>query len=89
MRHTISRADLHRRFSAALARHPAGQTGTFVFEIDGKEPGDDGCNWYPLAALQHWTGDMQENFAAFRAVREQMVREYNLDEASIPAAHAS
>lgn len=88
MRNTISRADLHSRFSAALASHPAGSGGTFVFEIDRKEPGDDGCNWYPLASIHHWTGDLQGNLAAFRAVREQMAREYNLDETAAPAAHA-
>ena len=88
MRDAISRADLHTRFSAALAGHPPGRGGTFVFEIDWKETGHDGCNWYPLAAIQHWTGDLQGSLAAFRTVRERMAREYNLDEASISAAHA-
>jgi hypothetical protein len=88
MRNTISRAELHQRFSAALAAHPASSTGTFVFEIDVKEPDGDGCNWYPLAAIHHWTGDLKLNLAAFRAVREELCREFNVEE-SVGAALSS
>lgn len=80
MRQTITRAELHSRFSAALAAHPAGGTGAFVFEIDSKEPGSDGCNWYPLAAIQHWAGDLQANLSAFREVRESLSRDFNVEE---------
>lgn len=82
MRDTISRAELHQRFSAALAAHPLAGTGTFVFEIDSKELGDDGCNWYPLAAIHQWTGDLKSNLAVFRLVREELSREYNLEESA-------
>jgi hypothetical protein len=84
MRQTISRADLHRRFTEALAAHPAGSAGHFVFDIDVKEGSFEGCNWYPLAAIQHWTGDMQANLAAFRDVRAAMEREYDVEE-NVPA----
>lgn len=80
MRATISRAELHQRFSAALAAHPSGAHGTFVFDIDHKEPDADGCNWYPLAAIQHWGGDLTANLAAFRVVREDLAREFNVEE---------
>ena len=80
MRNTISRAELHARFSAALAAHPAAGDGTFVFEIDVKEPDADGCNWYPLASIHHWTGDLNANLAAFRAVREELCRDFNVEE---------
>ncbi len=80
MRNTISRAELHQRFSAALAAHPSARNGTFVFEIDVKEPDEDGCNWYPLASIHHWTGDLKSNLAAFRAVREELCRDFNVEE---------
>jgi hypothetical protein len=80
MRESISRAELHRRFSEALAADATG--GTFVFEIDVKEPGPDGCNWYPLASIQHWTGDLMANLALFRTVRAEMERAYEVEESA-------
>jgi hypothetical protein len=82
MREILSIAELHQRFVHALAEHPVGRNGTFVFEIDQKDPGDDGCNWYPMAAIQHWRGDLRSNLAAFREVRETMSRAYNVDAAA-------
>lgn len=84
MRETISRAELLRRFHEALSEHPQGRGGTFVFEIDAKDPGPGECNWYPLASLQLWTGDLRANLAAFREVREQLSARYNLH---VPAPH--
>ena len=81
MRDTISREELHRRFSEALAAQPTAAPANFAFEIDDKEPGEDGCNWYPLAAIQHWTGDIRANLATFRTVREELSRSYNLERA--------
>ncbi len=85
MRSNISRAELHQRFSAALAAHPSARNGTFVFEIDVKEPDADGCNWYPLASIHQWTGDLKSNLAVFRLVREELSREYNLEESAAAA----
>jgi len=83
MRETISRTELHRRFSEALA---ANASGTFVFEIDTKEPGENGCNWYPLASTQHWTGDLMSNLALFRRVRAEMEAAYNVEASATAAA---
>lgn len=85
MRETISRTELHRRFGEALA---AGGSGTFVFEIDTKEPGENGCNWYPLASIQQWTGDLMSNLALFRRVRAELEEAYNVETGAPAAASA-
>ena len=48
-REAISRAELHRVMMDELRREAPGST--FVFEIDQRVPGSDGCNWYPLASI--------------------------------------
>ena len=89
MRETVSQAELHRRFLDALKE--AGRSDSvFVFEIDRKSPGADGCNWYPLASIALWRGDVLANLAAFRQVRERLSTLYNLEpaDAEAPAAAA-
>jgi len=77
MRQSVSRAELHRRFSEELARL-APEGSEFVFEIDRKEEGTDGCNWYPLASMASWRGNVSANLTAFRAVREHLSARYAL-----------
>ena len=84
MRQTVSRADLHRTFSEELARL-APEGSVFVFEIDRKEAGADGCNWYPLASMASWRGDVSANLAAFRTVREHLSARYALHPEPEPA----
>ena len=88
-RETVTRAELHRHFSDALAREAPGSR--FTFEIDARLAGADGCNWYPLASIGSWEGDLTTNLAAFRRVRERLAHEYNLvaDEAIVHEAAAS
>jgi hypothetical protein len=52
----------------------------FAFEIEGRAAGPDGCNWFPLASIGAWRGDVSTNLAAFRRVRERLAHEYNLAE---------
>ncbi|HEU4452522.1 MAG TPA: hypothetical protein VFR81_05650 [Longimicrobium sp.] len=78
MMKTVSRAELHREFTEELKRTaPAGSA--FVFEIERKEDGSEGCNWYPLASMASWRGDVMTNLAAFRAVREHLSARYRLE----------
>jgi hypothetical protein len=84
MKQTVSRADLHRKFSEELAL-VAPEGSVFVFEIDGKEEGSDGCNWYPLASIASWRGDVSANLAAFRTVREHLTARYELRPEPEPA----
>ncbi len=78
-REAVSRAELHRMFVDALAAQEP--ESMFVFEIDRRAAGADGCNWYPLASMGAWRGDVSVNLAAFRRVRERLSHEYNLAEA--------
>jgi hypothetical protein len=55
----------------------------FAFEIDGRAAGPDGCNWFPLASIGAWRGDVSANLAAFRRVRERLAHEYNLAEREV------
>jgi hypothetical protein len=77
-RETISRGELHRRMLDALAAEEPG--GAFTFDIDHCEPAADGCNWYPLAQLAAWRGDVDRNLAAFRRVRVRLSADFNLPE---------
>lgn len=83
-RDSLSRAELHRIFSEQLSQEAPGSV--FVFEIDRREAGPDGCNWYPLASIGSWQGDVVTSLVAFRRVRERLSREYNLEEVDAPAA---
>jgi hypothetical protein len=64
---------------------------TFVFDIDRRTPGADGCNWYPLASIGGWRGELSASLAAFRRVRERLAEAYLLaesDEHAEPALAA-
>ena len=77
-RETISRGELQRRMLAALAaEEPA---GAFTFDIDRCVPDAAGCNWYPLAQLASWSGNVDRNLAAFRRVRARLSADFNLPE---------
>ena len=76
MRETIGREELHARFTRALADEEP--DGVFTFEIDRCVPGLDGCNWYPLASIATWEGDVERNLAAFRRVRVRLAADFNL-----------
>lgn len=78
MREVLDRADLHARFMAELRRHPYAEKSEFVFEIDYKPEGPGGCNWYPLATIELWRGDLMRNLSAFRDVRESLAARYNV-----------
>lgn len=84
MKMTLSRAQLHARFAEELERDaPAGSV--FVFEIERKETETDECNWYPLASMGSWRGDVMASLAVFRQVRERLSAVYDLDPAESPA----
>lgn len=78
-RDAVSRAELYRIFVDELAREAP--ESVFVFEIGRREPGADGCNWYPLAAIGSWEGELNRSLAAFRSVRERLARDYLLADA--------
>ena len=79
MRESVSREELHRVFAEELLRSaPPGSV--FVFEIDRRAADAGGCNWYPLASIGAWRGDVVENLAAFRRVREALSARYDLEE---------
>jgi hypothetical protein len=78
MREVLDRADLHARFMDELRRHPDGAGSEFVFEIDYKPEGPGGCNWYPLATIELWRGDLMHNLQIFREVRECLSARYNV-----------
>jgi hypothetical protein len=84
MKQTVSRAELHRKFTEELARL-APEGSVFVFEIERKEGGSEGCNWYPLASMASWRGDVSANLAAFRTVREHLSARYDLHPVPEPA----
>lgn len=83
----LDRNELHRIFSEQLSQEAPGSV--FVFEIDRRVAGPDGCNWYPLASIGAWQGDIVANLVTFRRVRERLSRAYNLEEAETPAVHAA
>ena len=78
MREVLDRAELHGRFMEELRRHPDGAKGEFVFEIDHRPEGAGGCNWYPLATIELWRGDLMRNLAAFAEVRDRLAARYNV-----------
>ena len=78
MREVLDRDDLHALFIQELARHPEGAAGEFVFEIEYRPEGPGGCNWYPLANIEAWRGDLMQNLSAFRQVRDHLSARYNL-----------
>jgi hypothetical protein len=83
MREVLDRADLHARFMEDLRRHPDAAGSEFVFEIDAKPEGPGGCNWYPLASIEAWRGDLMLNLRTFAEVRERLAARYNV---AVPAA---
>ena len=86
MREVLDRAELHARFMSELRRHPDAAGSEFVFELDHKPEGPGGCNWYPLATIELWRGDLMRNLRAFRDVRESLSARYNLaPSAGVPA----
>jgi len=76
-REAVSRAELHRMFMDELRREAP--DSVFVFEIDHRTAGADGCNWYPLAGIGSWQGDLTTNLGAFRRVRDRLAQDYLLD----------
>ncbi|MBV9108711.1 MAG: hypothetical protein JO306_04860 [Gemmatimonadetes bacterium] len=78
-REMIGREELHARFTRALADEAP--DGVFTFEIDRCVPGPDGCNWYPLASMASWKGNVERNLAAFRHVRAWLAADFNLADA--------
>jgi hypothetical protein len=78
MREVLDRAVLHGLFMEELARHPDGALGEFVFEIEHRPEGVGGCNWYPLATIELWRGDLMRNLATFRDVRDLLAARYNV-----------
>ena len=80
-REIVTREALHRLFAEALAARPGVEGSVFVFEIDHRIAGPDGCNWYPLASIGAWRGDVTANLTAFRAVREALSARYNVEAA--------
>jgi len=75
----IGREELHARFTRALADEAP--DGVFTFEIDRCVPGPDWCNWYPLASIASWKGNVERNLAAFRHVRAWLAADFNLADA--------
>lgn len=78
MREVLDRAELHARFLDELRGHPDAAGSEFVFEIDFKPEGPGGCNWFPLASIEAWRGDLMGNLRIFREVRERMASRYNV-----------
>lgn len=78
MREVLDREDLHALFMDELRRHPDGAAGVFVFEVEYRPEGPGGCNWYPLATIEAWRGDLMRNLGAFRDVRDRLSARYNL-----------
>jgi hypothetical protein len=78
MREVLDRAHLHALFMKELRRHPDAAESEFIFEIDYKPEGPGGCNWYPLATIELWRGDLMRNLKVFREVRESLSARYNV-----------
>jgi len=83
-RDAVSGAELHRIFMNELSREAP--SSVFAFGIDRRTPGADGCNWFPLASIGSWEGDLNASLAAFRRVRERLARDYTLAEEPVAAA---
>lgn len=78
MREVLDTVALHGLFVEELRRHAHGAEGEFVFEIEHYPEGVGECNWYPLATIELWRGDLMRNLAAFRDVREQLAARYDV-----------
>ncbi|HEX6039761.1 hypothetical protein [Longimicrobium sp.] len=78
MREVLDRGHLHALFMTELRRHPDAAGSEFIFEIDYKPEGPGGCNWYPLATIELWRGDLMGNLKVFREVRESLSARYNV-----------
>lgn len=92
MREVLDTDELHTLFMDALRRHPDGAHGEFAFAIEHRPEGPGGCNWYPLANIEAWRGDLMRNLAAFRAVRDDLAARYSIlapAEARAPVATIS
>jgi hypothetical protein len=85
MREVLDRAELHALFMAELRGHPRAAGSEFTFEIEEKLDDAGGCNWYPLASLEQWRGDLMGNLAVFREVRERLCARFNV----VPRPHAA
>jgi hypothetical protein len=85
MREVLDRGALHGLFMEELRRHERGAEGEFVFEIEHCAEGLGECNWYPLATIELWRGDLMRNLAAFRDVRDRLAARYDVSPAA--AAH--
>lgn len=83
MRESITPDELHGLFMQMLAEQRPGSR--FVLDVDACEPVGGGCNWFPLASMAAWQGDVTENLAAFRRVRELLSERYDI----LPAGHAA
>lgn len=88
MREVLDRSELHAIFTDALRRHPDGAGGEFAFEIEDRPAGTGGCNWYPLATIELWRGDLMRNLKAFRDVRDDLAARYNILSLAADSAHA-
>ena len=90
MRKVVDRAKLHALFTDELRRHPDAAGSSFVFEIDEKPADRGGCNWYPLATIELWRGDLMRNLRVFGQVRERLCARYSLLPSAAEAAlHAA
>jgi hypothetical protein len=78
MREVLDRAELHALFTDELRRHREAGGSAFVFEIDEKPADPGGCNWYPLATIELWRGDVMRNLRVFGQVRARLCERYNL-----------
>lgn len=80
MREVLDRDELHRLFMDELRRHPQGAEGEFAFALEHRPEAAGGCNWYPLATMELWRGDLMRNLAAFREVRDRLAARYDVHE---------
>ena len=86
MREVLDRAELHALFIRELRGHPDAAGSEFVFEIDDRPESPGGCNWYPLASIEMWRGDLMRNLRIFSEVRDRLAARYNVVRAEHPAA---
>ena len=88
MREVLDRGELRGLFVEELRGHPDGAQSEFVFEIDHRPEGAGGCNWYPLATIELWRGDLMRNLAIFREVRDRLAARYDVLTPSADPARA-